>query len=102
MIVRWSQRAATELFEAGDYLAAQRPGLDDRLYDATRRLAVLISDQPRAFEHVEHRPNGEIRRALLEEFQHWVLYQIGEAHDECRIVSFCPTRRKLESWRRRR
>ena len=49
MILRWSQRAASQLFEAADYLDGERPGTGDRLYTAVDQVVAIIKEQPGLF-----------------------------------------------------
>lgn len=101
MIVRWASKAAAQLFEAGDYLAAQRPDWDERLYAASRNLTLLIAAQPRAFAAIDDRePN--VRKALVPDYQYWIIYEIREASQECFVLAFWPTNRRPEGWRRGR
>jgi plasmid stabilization system protein ParE len=93
VIVRWSRAAAMQLFEAGDFLAEQRPGWDDRLFAATRKVTDLIGEQPCAFTRVEEVLDGEVRKALVALFGYWVIYEIFEGQNECIVLAFWSTRR---------
>jgi plasmid stabilization system protein ParE len=99
VIVRWSQAAATQLFEAGDYLAGQRPGWDARLYTATRKITAPIAQQPRAFTRVDEVRDGEVRKALVPLYQYWVIYEVFEGRGECIVLAFWFTRRHPRGWR---
>ncbi len=100
MIVRWSRAAARQLFEAGDYLKRARPGLEDKLYTATREVTRRIADEPRAFAVTHEAHDGEVRRALVETFKYWVIYEVFADRDECVVLAFWSTRRHPDGWRR--
>lgn len=102
MIVRWSRAAAVQLFEAGDHLRKERPGLDERLYAATRQVTGLIAQQPRAFTPIREVRDGEVRRALVRKHGYWIVYEVFEERGECEVLAFWHTRRHPEGWRRGR
>jgi hypothetical protein len=100
VIVRWSQRAATQLFEAGDYLDHERPGTSEKLYAAAQEISILVGHQPRAFRRAHEIADGEVREALVERYGHWMVFEIFEARGECLVLAFWPTRRRPYGWRR--
>ena len=54
MILRWSRRAAGQLFDAADYLEKARPGSAERLYAEVDLLASRIKEQPWSFASEPH------------------------------------------------
>jgi len=99
VIVRWSRLAATQLFDAGDYIGQQRPGWDERLYIATRRVTERIGQQPRVFPQIFDIHDGEVRRALVRVFEYWVIYEVIEPRNQCIVLAFWSTRRHPQGWR---
>ena len=99
MIVRWSRIAATQLFDAGDYIREQRPGWDERLYLAAQKVTHIIQQQPRAFARMAEINDGEVRGAHVALFDYWVIYEIDEVRDECVILAFWSMRRHPQGWR---
>ena len=71
MKLRWSQRAATQLFEAADDLEGERPGTGDRLYTAVDRLVALIKEHPWAFPREPHQERNDVRHALELRYNDW-------------------------------
>ena len=90
-VIRWSRAAAVQLFAAGDRARRHRPGADERLYAATRKITEMIVEQPRIFAKVDEVRDGEVRRALVMSFGYWVIYEVLEAQRECVVLSFWST-----------
>ena len=99
MILRWSQRAASQLFEAADYLDSERPGTGDRLYAAVDQVVAIIKEQPWAFPRDPHDPRPEVRRALVVRYAYWIIYRVEGDQVQIVVLTFWPTRRHPEGWR---
>jgi hypothetical protein len=99
--LRWSTRAAGQLFEAAAFLE-HRAGAGEALYDAVDRLVGLIRDQPRAFPAEPYAEKAEIRRALLPRFGYWLIYRVQGDDVEVLVLSFWSTHRRPEGWPRSR
>jgi plasmid stabilization system protein ParE len=78
VIVRWSRRAASQLFKAADELEGKRPGTGERIYEAVERLVAIVREQPRAFARDPHETREEVRRALVDRFGYWIVYRVEE------------------------
>jgi plasmid stabilization system protein ParE len=97
--VRWSQRAATQLFEAADYLEHERPGTGERFYAAVDRIVAILRDQPRAFARAHEETGADVRRALVIRYGYWLIYRIVGENVEVVMVAVWSTRRDPEGWR---
>lgn len=102
MIVRWSPRAARQLFRAADELQERRPGTGERLHAAVDEVVAVLREQPRAFERWSQRESVEIRRALVKRYGYWIIYRVDGDVIEVLVVAFWPTRRHPEGWRHSR
>jgi plasmid stabilization system protein ParE len=102
VILRWSRRAASQLFSAADYLESERPGTGERLYAAVDRVVAIIKDQPWVFPHDPHDPRPEVRRALVERYGYWIIYRVNGDAVEVLVLTFWSTRRRPGGWRRGR
>jgi toxin ParE1/3/4 len=98
VILRWSRRAANQLFDAADYLEDRRPGAGNRLYVAVDHVVAIIKEQPWAFPREPDAAHSEVRRALVRRFGYWLIYRVGDA--DAVVLAFWPTRRHPEGWRR--
>lgn len=101
MKLRWSRRAAVQLFEAAEYLEGERPGTGERLYASVDGLAALIKEAPLSFPREPHAKGSDIRRALVLRYGYWLIYRVAEGEAELLVLAFWPTRRRPEGWRRR-
>lgn len=99
MIVRWSTRAAGQLFRAADTLERRRAGTGERLYDAVDAIVAILREQPRAFARATDEQRVEIRRALVARYGYWIIYRVDGEAIEVLVLAFWSTRRQPEGWR---
>jgi plasmid stabilization system protein ParE len=98
--LRWSRRAASQLFEAADYLEDARRGAGDGLYTAVDRVVALIKEQPWAFPGEPHAAHPNVRRALVLRYGYWLVYRIEGNDVEILVLAFWSTRQHPHGWMR--
>lgn len=99
MRIRWTRRAAFQVDEEIIYLEEQRPGTGVRFHEAVRERIEIMRDNPRAFPRVPGVKDGEVRRALIGRFDHWIIYEVDSTAGQLVVLAVWSTRRRPSGWK---
>jgi plasmid stabilization system protein ParE len=98
----WSRRAQQQFHETIVYLEDQRPGTGLSLHAAVGEVAELVQRHPQGFPRVPGVAGGEVRRALISRYKHWLIYEIVEDGAKAIVLAIWSNRRRPFGWRQNR
>ena len=73
-MVRWTERAATDLLAIGDYIAVDRPAAARAWVERLRTRAANVADTPRAGRVVPELGRDDVREVFLRSYR--IVYRV--------------------------